>query len=397
MCLSFLSEWIFTEKVFPPGLSFLYPRNRDGSLALMFWGPLLPCWDWSLKSLEKISSLLLWLCWFLTFIWVFICLALGLVTCLECETIYTGMMWPDNSLHGSSDPSCGAGRGFVTILTQSWCSHPWVSHEIVVWAILFLETELIWGSAHCPVGHDTKQGSGPCACPKTQNSPSPTTRLMSLCHNQLRSLKLCCFSWRLVLAAPEPLCCDTDPDLKLMRQELCVSPNLSWICQGLVLPGLLWCCSLVGLTWDFFLALNLGYTSLLKTLHRPGKAFQSQSFIWSKGASLCVHPHSLSEDRKPREVCYVVFGTHNILNFACCCHRAVAGLLMGRFFLPTFSCWQAGLLSPAPFMQRQRNQPLIHPCLGEVKALVTAGKKSLGSQIQTGMTSQRWAWSFLSP
>lgn len=82
-----------------------------------------------------------------------------------------------------------------------------------------------------------------------------------------------------------------------------------------------------------------------------------------------------------------MFGTHNILNFACCWCRAVVGLLVGRFFLPTFSCWQAGLLSPAPFIQRQRNQPFIHSFLGEVKALVTAGKKSLGSQVQTGMTN----------
>lgn len=141
MCLSFLSEWIFTEKVFPPSLSFLYPRKRDGSLALMFWGPLLPFCDWSLKSLEGISSLLLWLCWFLTFISVFICLALRLVTCSEYETICTGMMSPANSLDGSSDPSSGAGHGFVTFLTQSWCSHPWVSHQIMAWPILFLEIE----------------------------------------------------------------------------------------------------------------------------------------------------------------------------------------------------------------------------------------------------------------
>lgn len=60
---------------------------------------------------------------------------------------------------------------------------------------------------------------------------------------------------------------------------------------------------------------------------------------------------------------------------------------MGRFFLPTFNSWQAGLLPPAPFIQRQRNQPFIHPFLGEVKAPVIAGKKSLGSQIQPGMTN----------
>lgn len=132
----------------------------------------------------------------------------------------------------------------------------------------------------------------------------------------------------------------------------------------------------------------------IKNLKQAGQSFPIP--VCSKGPSLCVHPHCLSEDRKPGEQVNVVFGTHNTLNFARCCHRAVVGLLMGRIFLPAFSCWQAGLISPAPFIQRQRNQPFVHPFLGEVKALVTAGIKSLGSQ--TGMTNpQRWAWSFLSP
>lgn len=153
---------------------------------------------------KKNSSLLLWLCWFLTFIWVLICLALGLFTCLKCEIVYTG--WSAKSLDGSSDPSCGAGCDFVTILSQSWRSPPWFSHQIMIWANLFLviewnRSDLLWGSVHCPMGHDTKQGSGPCPCSKIQHSLSPSTRLMSFCQNQLLSLKLCHLSWKFLVSS----------------------------------------------------------------------------------------------------------------------------------------------------------------------------------------------------
>lgn len=55
----------------------------------------------------------------LTFSRVFLCLAPGSGTHLESETMYTGMMCPAKSLDGISDPSCRAGRGFVTILSKT--------------------------------------------------------------------------------------------------------------------------------------------------------------------------------------------------------------------------------------------------------------------------------------
>lgn len=93
----------------------------------------------------------------------------------------------------------------------------------------------------------------------------------------------------------------------------------------------------------------------VKNLKQARQSFPIPVIYLEERAILVCASSFPQEGQKAREAGYVVFGTHDILIFACCSCRAVAGLLMGKFFPPTFSCWQAGLLSLAPFFQRQRN------------------------------------------
>lgn len=201
MCLSFLSEWIFTEKVFPPGLSFLYPRNRDGSLALMFLGTTLT---------------LLWLVFEVTGK-IFQLAALTVVVPDIYLSPYLFGSWVSYLLevwdHVHWDGVVSQQLGWQ-LWPQLW-GWPWLCHhpdtELAFPSLSFtsnrglgqpvLSDWVKWerccfGGVFSPLGHDTNQGSGPWACSQTQHSPRPSTRFMSLRHNQLLSLNLCCFSWK---------------------------------------------------------------------------------------------------------------------------------------------------------------------------------------------------------
>lgn len=69
----------------------------------------------------------------------------------------------------------------------------------MVWANLLLAFE--WDMRDVTLGKcslscraQSNTGSGPCACSKSQHSPSPSSRPVSLCQHHLLSLHLCCFT-----------------------------------------------------------------------------------------------------------------------------------------------------------------------------------------------------------
>lgn len=144
-----------------------------------------------------------------------------------------------------SDPSCGAGHGFVTILEQSWCSHPWVSHQIIAWAILFLEIE--WNRRDITLGKcSVSYGMWHQARVRTLGFfqdpvqlqphhqvyvtfPQPASKLETL----LLQLEIGSdFPWAFVSWYRSSFEAGG-------AEAVCASPNLSSIHQELTLPGLL--------------------------------------------------------------------------------------------------------------------------------------------------------------
>ena len=189
-------------------------------MALKFWGSLQLCCAWPLKSLERFSSMLLWLCWS-HFSWLLSeylsVWHLGLVPARRVRPHTLGWCVQLTAWMASLTPVVGLDMAlspsWAELVFPSWSftsSHglgqsvlsDWVKCDRYCFEKMVIILQDVTPSY---------TGSGPRACSKSQHSPGPSMRLMLLCHCQLLSLQLCCFTWNSILAAPEPWCHDANP------------------------------------------------------------------------------------------------------------------------------------------------------------------------------------------